>query len=439
MDEEKKSDFEVLMGQLGVDFVSLELLSVPMTVLVCIIFALQVWAKISELREAAANTPSSFFAVISVFRKVSVYIDKFARGPVFIVVVFGITANLAGYSIRAVYPGLLFLDMGGTAAVALSCGPFWGLFVGVLTNTIMSFLDSSPVQPMLIAFAHTNATGGVVWGILAIMFKLNLWETGKFRLNAVKILCIALIALPLISWSQLYVQLHEPNFFFPRLPTDIESYQPGDQQYGIFVEGWIVFDAFWRTMLSIFPDKFLAVVFGYISIWLLFPVSKIHSSVHHQKFFHCAIVPGVIGLVLIVSISTVAHSLYSGEFEIYLPDKIIPFWSFLIFGLVFSGVLWVTHIGENSQPAEPIKVSAYFRYRINAQRDRTYIKREITVVASILFSLLFSLLLYLPWTKAIDPEVEVFKFLVQCLIIMICYFVAKEIVMQNRYHGDLHK
>jgi len=53
-----------------------------------------------------------------------------------------------------------FLDMIGTAVVAITIGPWWGALAGALTNTVNGFISS----PISLPFAVVNVVGALVWG-----------------------------------------------------------------------------------------------------------------------------------------------------------------------------------------------------------------------------------------------------------------------------------
>ena len=68
--------------------------------------------------------------------------------------------NVIGGTVAGALKLPIFLDMIGTAVVAMTIGPWWGALVGVITNPTMGFLTG----PVSIPFAACNVVGALVWG-----------------------------------------------------------------------------------------------------------------------------------------------------------------------------------------------------------------------------------------------------------------------------------
>jgi energy-coupling factor transport system substrate-specific component len=68
--------------------------------------------------------------------------------------------NIVGGYINTVLRLPIFLDMIGTAVVAIVLGPWWGALVGALTNIVNSFISG----PISLPFAACNVVGALVWG-----------------------------------------------------------------------------------------------------------------------------------------------------------------------------------------------------------------------------------------------------------------------------------
>ncbi|TRZ47127.1 ECF transporter S component [bacterium] len=71
-----------------------------------------------------------------------------------------IALNIVGGMINTALHLPIFLDMIGTAVVAIVLGPWWGALVGALTNVIASFISG----PIGLPFAACNVVGALVWG-----------------------------------------------------------------------------------------------------------------------------------------------------------------------------------------------------------------------------------------------------------------------------------
>jgi len=74
-----------------------------------------------------------------------------------------IALNIVGGQINTVLHLPTFLDMIGTAVVAIVLGPWWGALVGALTNVIASFISG----PIGLPFAACNVVGALIWGYAA--------------------------------------------------------------------------------------------------------------------------------------------------------------------------------------------------------------------------------------------------------------------------------
>ena len=71
-----------------------------------------------------------------------------------------VALNVVGSFINDVLRLPFFLDMIGTAVIAITIGPWWGALAGALTNTVLGFISS----PISLPFAVVNVVGALVWG-----------------------------------------------------------------------------------------------------------------------------------------------------------------------------------------------------------------------------------------------------------------------------------
>ena len=68
--------------------------------------------------------------------------------------------NVIGGTVAGARKLPIFLDMIGTAVVAMTIGPWWGALVGVITNVTSGFITG----PVSIPFAACNVVGALIWG-----------------------------------------------------------------------------------------------------------------------------------------------------------------------------------------------------------------------------------------------------------------------------------
>ena len=103
-----------------------------------------------------------------------------------------IALNIVGGLINTALHLPIFLDMIGTAVVAIVLGPWWGALVGALTNVIASFISG----PIGLPFAACNVIGALVWG-----YTIR-WGWGKkfwsfLLVNILVAFFVSLVAVPI--------------------------------------------------------------------------------------------------------------------------------------------------------------------------------------------------------------------------------------------------
>jgi energy-coupling factor transport system substrate-specific component len=101
--------------------------------------------------------------------------------------------NIVGGQINTILKLPTFLDMIGTAVVAIVLGPWWGALVGVITNVVSSFISG----PIGLPFAVVNVAGALVWGygVRSLLMGKKYWTF--FLLNVIVGLVCTLFAVPI--------------------------------------------------------------------------------------------------------------------------------------------------------------------------------------------------------------------------------------------------
>lgn len=105
-----------------------------------------------------------------------------------------VALNLAGRLLVDVLGLPLHLDMTGTAISAVLLGPWWGVVVGLTTNTLgvgLSGLAS-------LSFAVVNVTGALVWGYGVHRFAMGRTIPRFLALNALCALACSCVAAPIL-------------------------------------------------------------------------------------------------------------------------------------------------------------------------------------------------------------------------------------------------
>ena len=101
--------------------------------------------------------------------------------------------NVIGGTVAGALKLPIFLDMIGTAVVAMTIGPWWGALVGVITNVTSGFITG----PVSIPFAACNVVGALIWGYGT---KLG-WANDKlkfFGLSVASAVGVSLMAAPIV-------------------------------------------------------------------------------------------------------------------------------------------------------------------------------------------------------------------------------------------------
>lgn len=100
-----------------------------------------------------------------------------------------VALNVVGGYINTVLKLPTFLDMIGTAVVAITIGPWWGALAGALTNTVTGFISS----PINLPFAACNVIGAVVWG-----YGVR-WGMGKSMIRYFILACLVALSVTLMA------------------------------------------------------------------------------------------------------------------------------------------------------------------------------------------------------------------------------------------------
>jgi energy-coupling factor transport system substrate-specific component len=103
-----------------------------------------------------------------------------------------VALNIVGNYINDTLRLPTFLDMIGTAVVAITIGPWWGALAGALTNTVTGFISS----PISLPFAACNVIGALVWGY-GIRLGMGKTLPRFFILSLLVALAVSLMAVPI--------------------------------------------------------------------------------------------------------------------------------------------------------------------------------------------------------------------------------------------------
>lgn len=102
--------------------------------------------------------------------------------------------NVVGGTINTALGLPTFLDMIGTAVVAILLGPWWGALVGVVSNIGGALI----LGPVGIPFALVNVAGALIWGYGVRSFGMGASAPRFFLLNVAVALVTSAVAAPIV-------------------------------------------------------------------------------------------------------------------------------------------------------------------------------------------------------------------------------------------------
>ncbi|MCX6397080.1 MAG: hypothetical protein NTV23_11385 [Propionibacteriales bacterium] len=123
-----------------------------------------------------------------------VVVERAAPGKILVLVLACVAANLVGRELVDFLELPIYLDMIGTAVVALALGPWWGALVGGTTN-VLGVVGSGWVS---IPFGIVNIAGALVWGYGARRFGMGRSLPRFLLLNVIVAVACSLIAVPIL-------------------------------------------------------------------------------------------------------------------------------------------------------------------------------------------------------------------------------------------------
>ncbi|MFT3705142.1 MAG: hypothetical protein QM802_22435 [Agriterribacter sp.] len=177
--------------------------------------------------------------------------------------------------------GLLFLDTIGTALIALSRGPWYGAFVGTLTNlTICMF----PCKQQYFNYLIVNVIFGLFLGYVG-QTKLRLFtENSKYKTLFLKIVLVGVIGGLITSTISLFTTF---NFVWNLSDIDLNKFRQWDNSenswhltdryyHWLFQHRYInpsgnILQVLYRDVIAILPDKIISIALSVLIIYYFFP------------------------------------------------------------------------------------------------------------------------------------------------------------------------
>src|SRR6476620_3135300 len=135
-------------------------------------------ASVQQERQTQDSGPSVDFFSTKPFRGTS-YLLMYETG---VIVSAGLLLNYVGLTLSRHLESILFLDMTGTALVAILLGPWWGAIAALLSNSVVNWLlyPEAGADVIIFPWSLVNMTGALFWGMLALQPSfLQYVRTGK--------------------------------------------------------------------------------------------------------------------------------------------------------------------------------------------------------------------------------------------------------------------
>ncbi|TIC86283.1 ECF transporter S component [Nocardioides sp. GY 10113] len=114
-----------------------------------------------------------------------------------VVLLAAVAVNVLGRLVADFLEAPLYLDMVGTAFVAIALGPWWGAAVGAASNVVRGALIASTSLP----FAVVNVAGALVWGYGVRRFGLHRSVSRFLLLCAGVAVTCSLVATPILVYG----------------------------------------------------------------------------------------------------------------------------------------------------------------------------------------------------------------------------------------------
>jgi hypothetical protein len=333
-----------------------------------------------------------------------------------VIVAAGILLNYVGLTLSRHLESILFLDMTGTALVAILLGPWWGAIVALLSNSVVNWLlfPEAGADVIIFPWSLVNMTGALFWGMLARQPSfLKYVRTGKSSglAHTWFLLSFGVVGAVVMSIPGTLVQsaLHERATFAlnpevaESLSIRIAHWEAAVQSYLESAIGigwsesvsWYVVNWF-QTCVRYIPDKTMSAAIALVILkygYPLFERELVHGGPEGERPDDERILPLVLGLIYAPSYaSLISQDDYAGQ--LYWPLWSIP-WLFIFYGY-FKIRYWGAP-DEVLRAARVQRAERYARALKPVGKDSSYeFCRRLTfatLIASLLFALCLPILL----------------------------------------------
>lgn len=333
-----------------------------------------------------------------------------------VIIASGVLLNYVGLTLSRHLESILFLDMTGTALVAILLGPWWGAIVALLSNSVVNWLlfPEAGADVVIFPWSLVNMTGALFWGMLARQAGFQKYvQTGKSSglAHAWFLLSFGVAGAVVMSIPGTLVQsaLDERSIFAlnpevaESLSARIAAWEGSVQSYlesllGLTWSehiGWYVVNWF-QNCIRYIPDKTMSAAIALVVLkygYPLFERELIHGGPEGDRPGDERILPLVLGLLYVPSYAVLISSEdYAGT--MYWPLWSVP-WLFMVYGY-FNLRYW----GPSDDALHEARLQRAERYAralkpIGKEPSYEFCRRLTfaTLIASLLFALCLPILL----------------------------------------------
>lgn len=328
----------------------------------------------------------------------------------------GVLLNYVGLTLSRHLESILFLDMSGTALVAMLLGPWWGAIVALLSNSVVNWLlfPEAGADVVIFPWSLVNMAGALFWGMLARQAGFQKYvRTSKSSglAHTWFLLSFGVAGAVVMSIPGTLVQsaLDERSIFALN-PEVAESLSARIMQWETTVQmylqsllgltwsehiGWYLVNWF-QNCIRYIPDKTMSAAIALVVLkygYPLFERELIHGGPEGDRPGDERILPLVLGLLYAPSYAVLISTAdYAGT--LYWPLWSLP-WLFVVYGY-FNLRYW----GPSDDALHEARLQRAERYAralkpIGKEPSYEFCRRLTfaTLIASLLFALCLPILL----------------------------------------------
>lgn len=333
-----------------------------------------------------------------------------------VIVAAGVLLNYVGLTLSLHLESILFLDMTGTALVAILLGPWWGAIAALLSNSVVNWLlfPEAGADVIIFPWSLVNMTGALFWGMLArqpgfLKYVSTSKSSGLAHTWFLLSFGVAGAVVMSIPGTLVQSALHERSIFAlnpevaQALSLRIKHWEAAVQSYLESTVGlswsesisWYIVNWF-QNCVRYIPDKTMSAAIALVILkygYPLFERELVHGGPEGERPADERILPLILGLIYAPSYATlISQNDYAGD--LYWPLWSLP-WLFIVYG--YSRIRYWGPPDEALQEARVQRAERYARALRSIGKEPSYefCRRltSATLIASLLFALCLPILL----------------------------------------------